>query len=366
MTERWRLAGRTGRVGYVDVEWPRRSPVAHVSHAHKDGSRGWPRPNARAPRRRARAHRPRPLIIVDEVGYIPFDPEAAALFFALVCSRYERSSIIVSSTRPSRAGPRSSATRSPSLRSSALLEEKVDSDRESSALADAPSRQVSEENARVCPRWCAAPMSSLAGRTSTARSSAQTSPTSSSSTDCSTTRATSICASSWPSGRGSTVLALGFCDTPGGHRRAESISKCISTRGPSSSPPPRSLGAVGVCQLHGVCPRGQGTKSGASHANMGARAVSSPSLVMEVVSKRIVFVRMERPGRLPARHRPFHEYAAPSALRTSTPCPASSRSWTPSRALSRSITSLRSCSTPSWYPRRAGRTPRPGQTSCSG
>jgi DNA replication protein DnaC len=40
-----------------------------------------------------------PLIIVDEVGYIPFDPEAAALFFALVSSRYERSSIIVSSNK---------------------------------------------------------------------------------------------------------------------------------------------------------------------------------------------------------------------------------------------------------------------------
>ena len=30
-----------------------------------------------------------PLLIVDEVGYIPFDPEAARLFFALVSSRYE-------------------------------------------------------------------------------------------------------------------------------------------------------------------------------------------------------------------------------------------------------------------------------------
>jgi DNA replication protein DnaC len=40
-----------------------------------------------------------PLIIVDEVGYIPFDPEAAALFFVLVSSRYERSSIIVSSNK---------------------------------------------------------------------------------------------------------------------------------------------------------------------------------------------------------------------------------------------------------------------------
>lgn len=40
-----------------------------------------------------------PLVVVDEVGYIPFDPEAAALFFALVASRYERSSLIVSSNK---------------------------------------------------------------------------------------------------------------------------------------------------------------------------------------------------------------------------------------------------------------------------
>lgn len=40
-----------------------------------------------------------PLLIVDEVGYIPFDPEAGSLFFQLVSSRYERSSLIVSSNK---------------------------------------------------------------------------------------------------------------------------------------------------------------------------------------------------------------------------------------------------------------------------
>ena len=40
-----------------------------------------------------------PLLVVDEVGYIPFDPEAAALFFALISSRYERRSMIVSSNK---------------------------------------------------------------------------------------------------------------------------------------------------------------------------------------------------------------------------------------------------------------------------
>ena len=43
------------------------------------------------------------MLIVDEVGYIPFDPEAAALFFALISSRYERSSWSAR-TRPSRHG----------------------------------------------------------------------------------------------------------------------------------------------------------------------------------------------------------------------------------------------------------------------
>ena len=40
-----------------------------------------------------------PLLIVDEVGYIPFDPEAGSLFFSLISSRYERSSLIVSSNK---------------------------------------------------------------------------------------------------------------------------------------------------------------------------------------------------------------------------------------------------------------------------
>ncbi len=40
-----------------------------------------------------------PLLIVDEVGYIPFDPEAVSLFFALVSSRYERRSLVLSSNK---------------------------------------------------------------------------------------------------------------------------------------------------------------------------------------------------------------------------------------------------------------------------
>ncbi|GAB2961119.1 IS21-like element helper ATPase IstB [Streptomyces heilongjiangensis] len=41
-----------------------------------------------------------PLLIVDEVGYLPFDPDTARLLFQLVAHRYERASLIVTSDRP--------------------------------------------------------------------------------------------------------------------------------------------------------------------------------------------------------------------------------------------------------------------------
>jgi DNA replication protein DnaC len=41
-----------------------------------------------------------PLLVVDEVGYIPLEPEVANLFFQLVSSRYERASLIVTSNKP--------------------------------------------------------------------------------------------------------------------------------------------------------------------------------------------------------------------------------------------------------------------------
>jgi len=41
-----------------------------------------------------------PLIIIDEVGDIPFDPDAANLFFHMISARYERASIIVTSNKP--------------------------------------------------------------------------------------------------------------------------------------------------------------------------------------------------------------------------------------------------------------------------
>ncbi|RFA11730.1 DNA replication protein, partial [Subtercola boreus] len=40
------------------------------------------------------------LLIVDEVGYVPFDQDAANLFFQLVSSRYEHASLILTSNLP--------------------------------------------------------------------------------------------------------------------------------------------------------------------------------------------------------------------------------------------------------------------------
>lgn len=39
-------------------------------------------------------------IIIDEVGYIPFDQDAANLFFQLIASRYEQGSVMVTSNLP--------------------------------------------------------------------------------------------------------------------------------------------------------------------------------------------------------------------------------------------------------------------------
>jgi DNA replication protein DnaC len=46
------------------------------------------------------AHYAKPkLLIVDELGYLPFEPNAAHLFFQLVSRRYERGSLLVTSNR---------------------------------------------------------------------------------------------------------------------------------------------------------------------------------------------------------------------------------------------------------------------------
>jgi DNA replication protein DnaC len=40
-----------------------------------------------------------PLLVCDEVGYIPFDPQAANLIFMLISRRYEQASLIVTSNK---------------------------------------------------------------------------------------------------------------------------------------------------------------------------------------------------------------------------------------------------------------------------
>ncbi len=64
--------------------------VTRLTDAHRQGH---------LPRELARLRR-YGLIIVDEVGYLPFEQDAANLFFQLVSSRYEHASLILTSNLP--------------------------------------------------------------------------------------------------------------------------------------------------------------------------------------------------------------------------------------------------------------------------
>lgn len=67
------------------TEW-----VTRLSDAHRQG---------RLPQELARLRR-YGLIIVDEVGYLPFEQDSANLFFQLVSSRYEHASLVLTSNLP--------------------------------------------------------------------------------------------------------------------------------------------------------------------------------------------------------------------------------------------------------------------------
>ena len=67
------------------TEW-----VTRLTDAHRQ---------ARLPQELARLRR-YGLIIIDEVGYLPFEQDAANLFFQLVSSRYEHASLILTSNLP--------------------------------------------------------------------------------------------------------------------------------------------------------------------------------------------------------------------------------------------------------------------------
>ena len=64
--------------------------VTRLTEAHRAG---------RLPQELARLRR-YGLIIVDEVGYLPFEQDAANLFFQLVSSRYEHASLVLTSNLP--------------------------------------------------------------------------------------------------------------------------------------------------------------------------------------------------------------------------------------------------------------------------
>ena len=51
------------------------------------------------------------LLIIDELGYLPFEADAAHLFFQLVSWRYERESILITANRSVGNGVACSVTR---------------------------------------------------------------------------------------------------------------------------------------------------------------------------------------------------------------------------------------------------------------
>ena len=75
--------------GYSVLFTPATTLVAQLAKAHADGRLD-----------DILLHYAKPkLLIVDELGYLPFEPDAAHLFFQLVSRRYERGAMLVTSNR---------------------------------------------------------------------------------------------------------------------------------------------------------------------------------------------------------------------------------------------------------------------------
>ena len=89
---------------HLDRAWgsaPASPASACSSKPRPNGSRSSPTRNAKASSTQELDRLERiPLLVCDEVGYIPFDPQAASLMFMLVSRRYERRSLIVTSNKP--------------------------------------------------------------------------------------------------------------------------------------------------------------------------------------------------------------------------------------------------------------------------
>ena len=75
--------------GYSTLFVPATGLVTALARAHTDG---------RLEEKLLHYSKPK-LLIVDELGYLPFEPNAAHLFFQLVSRRYERGSMLVTSNR---------------------------------------------------------------------------------------------------------------------------------------------------------------------------------------------------------------------------------------------------------------------------
>jgi len=75
--------------GYSVLFVPATTLVTALAKAHLDGT---------LDERIAYYAKPK-LLCIDELGYLPFDPRAAHLFFQLVARRYERGSMLITSNR---------------------------------------------------------------------------------------------------------------------------------------------------------------------------------------------------------------------------------------------------------------------------
>ena len=75
--------------GYTVLFVPATTLVAQLARGHAEG---------RLEERLAHFAKPK-LLIVDELGYLPFEPDAAHLFFQLASRRYERGAMLVTSNR---------------------------------------------------------------------------------------------------------------------------------------------------------------------------------------------------------------------------------------------------------------------------
>ena len=75
--------------GYTVLFVPATTLVAQLAKAHQDG---------RLEERLLHYAKPK-LLIIDELGYLPFEPDAAHLFFQLVSRRYERGSLLITTNQ---------------------------------------------------------------------------------------------------------------------------------------------------------------------------------------------------------------------------------------------------------------------------